>query len=177
MHSDQCYIYLHDINIYRDYIYCEYPYINMEIYTTKSVSKQSVITRLHTFEHGTLDYDPSVPCIIASHFGFATDEEFKNMLNLGLSLSIEKRKDHGKLGWLADTTQMDGNAMTEWAIAEWNPKMIAEGIRHVAFVASNDVFAAQQIRDYAALCSKDGKMKTASFQDIESAKAWLREVL
>ena len=138
------------------------------------MNEQSTIIRLHTQEHGTLDYDPSVPCIIATHIGFAPDDEFKNLLNLGLAFAIEKKKTNSKIGWLANTLLMDGNTTAEWAASEWNPRLVAEGIYHLAFVSPKDVFAEMQIREYVILSPK---MKTASFEDVDAAKEWLRASL
>lgn len=138
------------------------------------MNKQSAITRLHTQEYGTLGFDPSVPCIIATHFGFATDDEFKDLLNLGLDYAVEKKKEYSKIGWLADTLQMDGNSTAEWAASHWNPRLLDEGIYHLAFVSPNEVFANMQISDYVTLSPK---IETASFENIETAKGWLRESL
>ena len=141
------------------------------------MSKQTTIVRLHAEEHGTLDYDPSVPCIIATHIGFATDKEFKDFLNLGLEYATEKKKECANLGWLADTLLMDGNTSAEWAVSDWNPRVFAEGIHHLAFVSPKDIFADVQIQEYVTLSSPDEKIKTASFEDIESAKQWLRNTM
>jgi hypothetical protein len=127
--------------------------------------------RLHTREYGTLDYDPSVPCIIATHLGFATDEELKAMLDLGLAYAVVKKKYHSRIGWLANTSLTDGNTVGEWSATDWNPRLIAEGIYHLAFVLPKDVFAQMQINDYVTLSPK---MKTASFESIEAAKEWLK---
>jgi hypothetical protein len=137
------------------------------------MNEQSII-RLHTQEHGTLDYDSSVPCIIATHVGFAPDDEFKNFLNLGLAFAVEKKKNHPKIGWLANTLLMDGNTTAEWAASDWNPRLVAEGIFHLAFVSPRNVFAEMQIQDYVSLSPE---MKTASFENVETAKEWLRTSL
>lgn len=139
------------------------------------MNEQSIITRLHTWEYGTLDYDPSVPCIIATHLGFSTDEEFKDMLNQGLQYAIVKRKEHCKMAWLADTSLMSGNAMAEWAAADWNPRALAGGIYHIAFVSPKDIFADMQIRDFLKLGSR--KLESASFADVDSAKEWLHDAM
>ncbi|WP_221408956.1 hypothetical protein [Ohtaekwangia koreensis] len=60
------------------------------------IAVDTPIIRLHTQKYGTLDYDPSVPCIIATHFGYATNDEFRSLLNLGLSYAIEKKKKSRK---------------------------------------------------------------------------------
>lgn len=112
------------------------------------MNEYSTVIRLHTWEHGTLDFDPSVPCIIATHIGYATDAEFKDMLNLGLAYAIVKRTVHGKIGWLADTLLMDGNTAAEWAVSDWNPRVLGNGIYHIAFVSPKEIFADMQIQDY-----------------------------
>lgn len=144
------------------------------------VTKNSTITRLHTQDHGTLDYDPSVPCIIATHIGFMLDDEFKSFLNLGLEFMIEKKKIHGKIAWLPDTTQMAGSAVEEWTVNNWNPRALASGIEYVAFVLSDNVFGQMQVHNYVDLIAEDQsdrKMKTKVFTDLKSAKDWLRESL
>lgn len=140
-----------------------------------AIGKQSTIIRLHTAEYGTLDYDPSIPCIIATHIGFATDDEFKDLLNLGLVYAVEKKNDYGKISWLADTLLMDGNTMAEWSAKDWSPRVVAAGIYHIAFVSPNDVLAQLQIGEYITLLPS--RMKTVSFVDVKSAKEWLLEVM
>lgn len=144
------------------------------------MSEHSAIIRLHTEENGTLDYDPSVPCIIASHIGFMPEKEFKDFLNLGLKLMIEKRKTHGKIGWLADTSQMGAIEDEGWANRDWNPRALAEGIQHVAFVLPHDVFGQTIVETYNEQNMKaqpSSKMSTGVFEDIESAKEWLHHSL
>ena len=45
---------------------------------------------------GTLEYDPSVPCVIATFNGFMSSEQFREFLTAGLDLMIEKKKETGK---------------------------------------------------------------------------------
>jgi len=144
------------------------------------VTRNSTITRLHTQNYGTLDYDPSVPCIIATHIGFMPDHEFKSFLDLGLEFMIEKKKIHGKIAWLPDTSQMAGNTAEEWTVNDWNPRALASGIEYIAFVLSDDVFGQMQVHNYVDLNAEgqsDRKMKTKVFTDLKSAKDWLHEAL
>ena len=144
------------------------------------VTKNSTVTRLHTQDNGTLDYDPSIPCIIATHIGFMFDHEFKSFLDLGLKFMIEKKKIHGKIAWLPDTSRMAGNAVIEWTVNDWNPRALASGIEYVAFVLSDNVFGQMQVHNYVDLIAEDQsdrKMKTKIFTDIQSAKDWLRKAL
>jgi hypothetical protein len=141
---------------------------------------QSEVIRLHTKENGTLDYDTTVPCIIFSPIGFVTDEEFKNFLNLGLQFMVEKKKVHGKMAWLADTSRLGALLSEEWAAKDWNPRALAEGIYHVAFVLPRDVFGQMPVENYLEMNKENqssAKMSTAMFEDLESAKGWLRDSL
>lgn len=140
----------------------------------------SEVVRLHTKENGTLDYDASVPCIIFSPIGFLTDEEFKAFLNLGLQIMIEKKKIHGKMSWLADTSRLGALLSEEWAAKDWNPRTLAEGIQHVAFVLPRDVFGKMPVDNYLEMNKENqssSKMSTAMFEELEAAKEWLRSSL
>lgn len=142
------------------------------------MEKESKISRLYTREHGTVDYDPHVPCIIVTHVGFATDDEFMNILNYGLTFAIEKKKECGQIGWLADVSQMEGNTMADWVACDWNPRVVAVGIYYLAFVHPKNVFGQLQIRDYVQQNNQnanEAKMITSSFDDIARAKQWLHE--
>lgn len=97
------------------------------------------------------------------------------MLNLGLAYAVVKKMAQGKIGWLADTLLMDGNTMGEWSATDWSPRVLAGGICHIAFVSPKDVFAQLQIHEFVKLGSP--KMRTASFENVESAKEWLHDAM
>ncbi len=144
------------------------------------MNTSSEVIRLHTKENGMLDYDASVPCIIFSPIGFLTDEEFKAFLNLGLQIMIEKKKIHGKMSWLADTSRLGALLSEEWAAKDWNPRSLAEGIQHVAFVLPRDVFGKMPVDNYLEMNTENqssAKMLTAMFDELEAAKEWLRSSL
>ncbi len=144
------------------------------------MSHLSEVIRLYTKENGTLEYDEKVPCIIFSPIGFMTDEEFKNFLNLGLQFMVEKKKVHGKIGWLADTSKLVALLSEEWAAKDWNPRALSEGIRHVAFVLPGDVFGQMPVANYLEMNKENqssAKMSTAMFEDLQSAKEWLSKSL
>ncbi len=61
--------------------------------------------KLFEEKYGVLEYDSTVPCITASFNGFMSSEQFRSFLNKGLQLLIEKKKEHDKILWLADTTK------------------------------------------------------------------------
>ena len=138
-----------------------------------------MITRLHKQDNGILDFDSSVPCLVGTFVGFMPDDEFKDFLNLALNYMIEKKKEYGTIAWLPDATEFTVNNSEEWAAKDWNPRALAAGIRHVAFVLSKDVFGQTQINHYLELNESQtgNQMQTAMFEDLESAKKWLIKVL
>ena len=127
--------------------------------------------------------DPSVPCIILRQVGFLNGEEFKEVLNKGLELMIEMKKEHGKSTWLVNLIEGDAqtNEDLEWVGTDWNMRVLTAGIRHVAFVLPDDGYTMAQMNaeTYAetAQAEIDGvQMTTRMFKDEASAKMWLREV-
>ncbi|HEY8936290.1 MAG TPA: hypothetical protein VIM65_13750 [Cyclobacteriaceae bacterium] len=140
-----------------------------------------MITTLYTRENGKIEYDSSVPCIIATHIGFWSDEEFKSFLNIGLELMIEKKKEQGKIAWLADASKMGANTSEEWAVKDWNPRALLAGVQYLAFVVSEEnPFGKMRVDGYDEINKKaiqTEKMTTAMFEDLQSAKNWLREKL
>ncbi|UII29613.1 hypothetical protein LVD17_15035 [Fulvivirga ulvae] len=142
------------------------------------------ITTLHTIAKSTLDYDPSVPCIIARQWGFLDSSEFREWLNKGLELMIEKEKVHGKMAWFADLRQGDAQADADlqWVATDWTTRALAASIRHVAFILPEDDYALAQMNaeTYAELSeskAKEEHMITRMFKDEASAKTWLRDAL
>ena len=70
-------------------------------------------------KYGTIEYDPSVPCITASFIGFMSSEQFRDFLDKRLQFMIEKKKNHKKILWLADTSKhvVQPDQDTKWVAA------------------------------------------------------------
>lgn len=139
---------------------------------------------LYTLGESTIVYDPSVPCMIATHVGFQTSEEFRTFLNKGLELMIEKIKEKGTMAWLPNIRNFDAldERDLQWAAADWNERAYLAGIKHVAFVLADDDYdlatiGAETYVEAGQSQKEKPQMTTRMFKDEESAKAWLREVL
>jgi hypothetical protein len=135
--------------------------------------------KLYEEKFGTLDYDPTVPCITASFNGFMSSEQFRTLLNKGLDAMIEKKKTHDKILWLADTSKhvVQPDVDTKWVADDWNPRALKAGIRHVAFVLPENVFGNASVKRYADNNDKKSdKMVVQMFGDIKSAKDWFRKL-
>ena len=134
--------------------------------------------KLFEEKFGTLEYDPTVPCITATFNGFMSSEQFRQFLSTGLDLIIEKKKEHGKILWLADTRKhvVQPDKDTRWVADEWNPRALKEGIRHVAFVLPENVFGGLSVKKYAENTEKKtNEMIVQMFGDLDSAKNWFRK--
>jgi hypothetical protein len=131
-------------------------------------------------KYGTLEYDATVPCITASFTGFMNSDQFKSFLNKGLDHLIEKKKVHGKILWLADTTKhvVQPEKDTNWVAEDWNPRALKAGIRHVAFILPENAFGGVAVKNYASKNEKieQNKMIVEMFQHVDAAKAWFRNL-
>ena len=137
-----------------------------------------MITTLQTFEHGRLDYDATVPCIILVQVGFMDSHEFRLFLNDGIKQLIEKKKVYDKIFWIADVREADAIALEdiEWVATDWTSRILSEGLTHMAFVKAKDEVANMSVTVYEESTQElivDGKKMTiANFSNIEEAKEW-----
>jgi len=135
--------------------------------------------KLFNEKYGTLEYDSSVPCIVATFNGFMSSEQFRHFLNLGLDLLIEKKKEHDKILWLADTSKhvVQPDKDTQWVATDWNPRALKAGINHVAFVLPDNVFGNMSVKKYSESTEKKGdNMVVQMFGDLNTAKNWFRNL-
>jgi hypothetical protein len=135
--------------------------------------------KLFEEKYGTLEYDSTVPCITASFIGFMSSEQFRAFLNIGLDYLIEKKQQHDKILWLADTSKhvVQPDKDTTWVANEWNPRALKGGIRHVAFVLPDNVFGNASVKRYADnTVKKKDEMEVQMFGDINSAKQWFKSL-
>lgn len=135
--------------------------------------------KLYEEKYGSLEYDPSVPAIVATFNGFMSSEQFRDFLTKGLNHLIEKKKNHSKILWLADTTKhvVQPDQDTAWVANEWNPRALKAGIRHVAFVLPENVFGNMSVKKYASNSEKKGDdMIVQMFGTLDSAKNWFKNL-
>lgn len=97
---------------------------------------------------------------------------FRQVLNTGVELVTLKRAQR----WLADCTKQGPVAVedTKWATEDWTPRVIAAGIKRLAFVMPKRASSAMSIMQFITGPSGE-KMHTMNFDDITEARRWLRE--
>ena len=137
-------------------------------------------TKLLDEKYGMLEYDPSVPAIVASFNGFMNSDQFKSFLNKGLDHLVDKKKVHGRILWLADTRKhvVQPEKDTTWVAEDWNPRALKAGIRHVAFVLPENAFGGAAVKNYANKNEKveENKMTVEMFHHVDAAKDWFRNL-
>jgi len=140
-----------------------------------------MITKIYEQECVTLDYDPYVPCVIATSLKFMMLEEFKAHLNFGLDFMKEKIKETKRMMWLPDTRlagAFDAEGV-KWVAEDWTPRAVAAGIKHTGFVMPDSEWAMMSLDDYRDIIKdhqEKEEMITAYFKDLESAKKWFRDM-
>lgn len=134
--------------------------------------------KLFEEKYGTLEYDASVPCIVVTTSGFMSSEQFRSLLDQGLKHFIDKKQNHDKFFWVADTRKhvVRPDDDIRWVVESWNPRAIAAGICHIAFVSPENVFGNMALKKYAGDTEKksDG-IVVHMFGDLQSAKDWFKK--
>jgi hypothetical protein len=64
----------------------------------------------------------------------------------------------------------------QWATEEINPLLLDAGVKYEAFVISKDAFGQIAVNRYVTQTLKQGSFHVQIFDDIESAKQWLKSV-
>lgn len=137
-----------------------------------------MITRIYTKDYVVLDYDSSIPCVVATNLKFVLPEEFKSFLNFGLDFIIEEHaKTTERILWLADvklSPVFDADVI-QWIAGDWTPRMLAAGVSHFAFVLPDSEWAMGGVNDFSDESAKKG-LTIANFAEVEAAKKWYSEL-
>ncbi|MBL6447706.1 hypothetical protein JMN32_15415 [Fulvivirga sp. 29W222] len=138
------------------------------------------VTTLFKMGTSTIDFDPSVPCLVHTSSGFLMSDELRQQMNAGLELLIKKKHELGKIAWLANTKGMEPllEEDTMWIAREWNARVCEAGVRHIALITPESELAEMSHEVYEEnLEITDDGLVVRTFADLASAKAWLKEVL
>jgi hypothetical protein len=121
-------------------------------------------------ERASIWYYPEKKIIHHQIRAFVHGEEFRGILKNGL----EAFKKYGACKWLSDDR---GNSAvttedTEWATAEWAPKVIAAGWKYWAVVMPENVIGQMNIRRWIKMYADKG-VTVQVFTTPGEALAWL----
>ncbi|RSK51018.1 hypothetical protein [Hymenobacter rigui] len=113
--------------------------------------------RLHTEACGELLLLPHIPCLLIRWHGFANSENLRRLLDKGLALYQAHAPHYPCLGWVADTRRFGAMLPVDqqWLLSSWNPRAYAAGIRHLLFLASENIFGQIALQQYMHATNTD----------------------
>ena len=92
-------------------------------------------------------------------------------LNAGLELVLQKKSRR----WLADTKNLGAVSAEDlkWTNEEWIPRVVAAGVRSMAFIMPKKVVAKIVVKSGVSRIDEN-ELSTSYFGTIDDARAWLR---
>lgn len=115
--------------------------------------------------------DPN--CIRLVWNGFAKPEDFKEACNAALDLLVEHKTS--KLIVDNRNSAVVSKDNQEWLAQVWYPMAYAKGYRTSAVIVGDNALNQISIKKIEA-SRTGGEFNTQHFQDIESAKNWLKSI-
>lgn len=136
---------------------------------------------IHTQHNGSLEYNPSAPCVIGRFTGFMSSDEFRTFLMQGLDCCVKYRKGDEDFMWLADTSKhsIQPKEDTEWVATDWNPEAIKNGIMFVGFILPENVFGELSVKNYMNATKKSankGELNIGMFGTESAAIEWFQSL-
>lgn len=118
-----------------------------------------------------IEWDEMDKLVIMEWKGFVIGEKFRNAVDKGLELLIEKRGSK----WLADLTTMGVISQQDqkWADEDWFPRAAKSGIRYMAMITPEKMISKMSVRNVINKVG-DLEIETEYFGSREEAKTWLR---
>lgn len=121
----------------------------------------------------TIRWDESLKATWAEAKAYAEGEELRAGYNAMLELCRQKRNSR----YLADARNLApiSQADQRWLNEEWFPQILAAGVRFMAIVMPRGAAARLSARQILSTINNI-TIVTNHFDDIETARAWLRTV-
>ena len=126
--------------------------------------------------HIRIFWDEQMQCVVGEWLGFAKGNDFRKPLVKGLELARNMRARK----WLADTRKLGVVTKDdlEWHEKELIPQFVQAGVRYVATVIPEDVFAKWSLEALKqAKELKESALIVNTFGTLDEAKAWLTRQL
>jgi hypothetical protein len=126
----------------------------------------------HQASFVTIGWDEDTGCVVSELKGYAAGQEYRNAVEKGLELLIQKKSDK----WLGDMRK--GTVMSQedaqWAQQDWRPRAAEAGLKWTALVLSESALQQMQLDRMHRV--EKSLIETAYFTDVDEAKAWLQSV-
>lgn len=119
----------------------------------------------------TVRFDESIQAVCLEWKGYAEGEEYRSGFDAGIKLLRQK----GANRWLGDCRLLGPITQADqlWMNKDWHPRAAAAGMRWVALVSPQAAVARLSIK-YIITKVHHTDLVFNYFDDLESARAWLR---
>lgn len=120
----------------------------------------------------TIHWDESTQAVWMEWKAYVEGEDFRSGLDTGLSLIRQKRAYR----WLADLRRLGPIRQVDqqWTSDDWFPRAVAAGVRFMALVSPTAAVSRLSVKQIMSKV-KDIELVTSNFDDMEDARAWLRD--
>lgn len=120
----------------------------------------------------TLAWEPDDRIICAQWKGEVGSEPMRRGLEVGLELIAEKQARK----WLVDSRLLGAiePADVKWVNDHWIPRAVRAGLTSMAFVLAKKVVMQLTMKSFIARID-ERELANAYFDDVDSARAWLRQ--
>ena len=117
-----------------------------------------------------ISWDEELNCVHTEWRGFAFGQDVRDAMNRALQLSKEK----GGIKALVDLSKfrITSQEDQEWIEKDWLPRAKALGQRYTAYIVPESALAKLTFEQTTARLASD--VQSASFDNIEAAREWLR---
>ena len=132
-------------------------------------------------ENFKCEFDNQVPCITVTYLGPQSSKDLIADVNQATVFFKEKIKEYPTLAWLSNNKEQEtiNPEVIEWANSEWLPGMMKVGLKKMALIVPEDLFAQVSLEDFTDTAREyynEITLKSRYFTDIEVAKQWLRSI-
>ena len=124
--------------------------------------------------------DTEVPCIIAQWHAFANAAEFIGVQEFILHYLETHATPAQPWGLIGDVRHMGAipDKVQQWLQEEFNPRLVAAGVRELHVVLATNIFGQLATQRYAqATRQARQELHTSFFDSLESAKAGARRAV
>jgi hypothetical protein len=132
--------------------------------------------------YGRVLVDASVPCVITQWLSFANATEFITMQGFALEYFEAHSTPARPWGWVGDVRQMSAipDKAQQWLLTDFNPRVMAAGLREVSVVLATSIFGQLATQRYAQdtrQTKSSVELHTNFFDSLVGAKESARRAL
>lgn len=132
-------------------------------------------------ENFKCEFDNQVPCVTVTYLGPQSSEDLIADVNRATVFFKEKIKKRPRLSWLSNNKEQEtiNPEVIEWANKDWLPEMMKMGLKKMALIVPEDLFAQVSLEDFTDSAREyydEINLKSKYFTDINVAKQWLRSI-